>query len=84
MAPVRAEGAEQPHTGKLRTTRRLAAGEAADVDDEALIQFGVAAAIADGHDPRDVRAWSFGDLVHYTNYLLVRTSSITSTSTNVR
>jgi hypothetical protein len=54
----------------------LAAGEAADVDDAALIQFGVAAAIADGHDPRDVRGWSFGDLVHYVNYLLVRTPNV--------
>lgn len=75
MAPERAEVVERPRPGKLRATRRLAAGEAADVDDAALIQFGTAAAIADGHDPRDVRAWSFGDLVHYINYKLVNTSN---------
>jgi hypothetical protein len=76
MAPQRAEVAEQPRRKKLRTTRRLAAGEAANVDDAALIQFGVAAAIDAGHDPRDVRRWSFGDLVHYVNYLLVRTPNV--------
>ena len=76
MAPERAEVVERSRSGKLRTTRRLAAGEAADVDDAALIRFGVAAAITDGHDPRDVRGWSFGDLVHYVNYLLVNTSNV--------
>jgi hypothetical protein len=30
------------------------------------------AAIAAGHDPRDVRQWSEDDLIHFAHYALAR------------
>jgi len=35
-----------------------------------VLQFAIAAAIDAGHDPRDIRAWSVGDLLHYAHYCL--------------
>jgi hypothetical protein len=52
-------------------TRQMAAGEYAGTPTRAeLRRYGVAAAINAGHDPRAVREWSMGDLLHLAVYRL--------------
>jgi len=48
----------------------MAAGEATSPDRMAVLRYALNKAIEYGHDPRTVRKWSEGDLIHFAHHCM--------------